>query len=67
MVEKRAMEVVDKNAWVNFYKNTLFSHILKFEGRQNELAQILKDLKKQVDQSFKSDKTLDENGNIIYG
>ena len=21
------MEVVDKNAWVNFYKNTLFSHI----------------------------------------
>lgn len=59
------MEVVDKNAWVNFYKNTLFSHILKFEGRQNELAQILKDLKKQVDQSFKSDKTLDENGNII--
>ncbi len=59
------MEVVDKNAWVNFYKNTLFSHILKFEGKQNELAQILKDIKKQVDQSFKSDKTLDENGNII--
>ena len=54
-----------KYEWVTLYKENLFPHILNFEEKQNELAQILKNLKKQVGHSFESDKILDENGNLI--
>lgn len=61
-----AIEVLDeKYQWVEFYRKTVFPHILGYEAKQTELANDLKKFKKEVSHNFRPDKILGENGLII--
>lgn len=61
-----AIEVLDKKyEWVEFYRKTVFPHILRYEEKQTELAHDLKSFKKEVGHNFRPDKILGENGLII--
>ena len=61
-----ATEVLDKKyEWVDFYRQTVFPHILSYEEKQTELAHDLKSFKKEVGHNFRPDKILGENGLII--
>ena len=61
-----AIEVLDKKyEWVEFYRKTVFPHILGYEEKQTELANDLKKFKEEVSHNFRPDKILGENGLII--
>lgn len=61
-----AIEVLDeKYQWVEFYRKTVFPHILEYEEKQTELANDLKKFKEEVSHNFRPDKILGENGLII--
>lgn len=61
-----AIEVLDKKyEWIEFYRNTVFPHILGYEEKQTELANDLKKFKEEVSHNFRPDKILGENGLII--
>jgi hypothetical protein len=61
-----AIEVLDKKyEWIEFYRKTVFPHILGYEEKQTELANDLKKFKEEVSHNFRPDKILGENGLII--
>ena len=61
-----AIEVLDKKyEWIEFYRKTVFPHILEYEEKQTELANDLKKFKEEVSHNFRPDKILGENGLII--
>ena len=61
-----AIEVLNKKyECVDFYRKTVFPHILSYEEKQIKLAQDLKNFKKAVGHNFRPDKILGENGLII--
>lgn len=61
-----AIEVLDKRyEWIEFYRKTVFPHILGYEEKQTELANDLKKFKEEVSHNFRPDKILGENGLII--
>lgn len=61
-----AIEVLDKKyEWIEFYRKTVFPHILGYEEKQTEFANDLKKFKEEVSHNFRPDKILGENGLII--
>ncbi|WP_441368285.1 McrB family protein [Acinetobacter lwoffii] len=51
--------------WVRLYTEKLFPKIEAYENQQSDLAIIIRDIKKNVGQDFKSDLILDENNSIV--
>ena len=51
--------------WVRLYTEKLFPKIEEYENTQSDLAIIIRDIKKNVGQDFKSDLILDENNSIV--